>query len=272
MTTDKREFTEILRLAQNVGHPVITEAGHYAVIPADSKIESLERFQYANAPRHKKADVVLGDAQSFIAYYKLFFSETSRVFADPEKGTFAAALDYHGVGEAPASHCLHNATFTLRNSEQWNIWKAANGVQMTQATFSEFIESNARDIFSPSSAVMLECSRDLRAKEEVSFSSAVRLDNGQVQLKYDTTIRGTVGQGDLEVPTSFGIRIPIYYAEAPVELTALLRYRINRDGGKLVFWYDLQRFKTVLEDAFKTTVAEIAAALSTEVLTGRPSK
>lgn len=160
------------------------------------------------------------------------------------------------------------ATFTIAQTVEWATWQANNGKRKTQQEFAEFIEDNSADIFDPSAADMMMVARELEAKKEVNFASAVRLDNGQTQFHYSEETRGTVGKGKLEIPEFFKIRLRAYLGAPPVEVMARLRYRIAEN--KLSMWYDLLRPHKVKEQAFEAIVTEVSKATGSTVLIGKP--
>ncbi len=239
----------------------------YAIVPKDHKIEDLTELQYKEAPLlRKKGNVTLFDQASFCAYFDLFADDDSRIFANQPEAKFLAVFDYHGAGEGKPRHGEHRATFGLRPSIEWAAWGGKNGKGMPQAEFAEFIEDNAADVISPDPATMIEVARDLKAKSEVNFASSIRLANGQTQFTYQEEVRGSVGKGNMEVPETFKIAIPIYMGGPRYEMTARLRYRIKE--GKLVLWYDLHRVQKLIEEAFLGTVKAIEETTAIQVLMG----
>lgn len=281
----------LIHTGQNLGKP--NGEGlqiPYAVIPSGSKLESLLGLlhPYGLPPRkpdHIKASVSLTDAKSFCQYVKLYTDARTRIFADPEALSFRAILDYHGsygplmfpdgndsetpiAPLAPSPEFLdHNALLTLRKSDQWNLWMGKNEKETLQSDFAEFIEDNYRDISNPLPATMLEVARDLTAHFDVNFASKVTPKNGSVQLAYQEVVTSGVGQaGDMEIPESFSILIPVFFGEKPVQIEARLRFRIN--GGKLKFIYKLYRPMELLADAFDCASRAIGGTLGAEVLLG----
>jgi uncharacterized protein YfdQ (DUF2303 family) len=270
----EKTLKEALKLGQQIGEPKSVGGVNYAVIPSDSKIQSLEMFQhsdYAERPHRKKGTVKVLDAASFIEYYGLFSDEHSRVFADETKSRVLAVLDYHGTGENAPRWGQHRLTLDLRYSEEWAAWTGRNGQarKMTQVEFAEFMEDNAPDIVNPNAATMLEMARTLQAKTDVDFSSAVRLNNGQVQLKYTEQIKGTYGNGNVDIPEEFTIAIPVYVGTPRVTIRARLRYRLV--SGKLFIWYDLLRPSDVERNAFIGVLDTIKDGLKVNVINGEPA-
>lgn len=261
---DKDVLLEAVKLGQKIGLPVNAEPVHYAVIPSDCKIESLERFQFTEAPPRKLAAVSLFDADSFVRYWLLFHNEHSRIFASPAMLTFVGIVDYHHAGDGPARFRQHHATFTAVLSDQWKTWVAQNGKKMSQVEFATFIEDNTPDIVN--AALMKDVATDLQARDEAEFASATRLDNGQTEFLYQQAIKGTVGKGKSVVPETFKLTIPVFLNEPAREITARLRWRLS--AGKLTFWYDLFRASEIIDGGFRALVTKIEAGTSAEILMG----
>lgn len=258
-------LAEAVKLGQKIGLPVNAEPVHYAVIPNDCKIESLESYQFANAPIRKKATVELYDADSLIKYWVLFSDQDSRLFACPTGSLwFSAILDYHRAGEGEARFRSHIATFNVRMSNEWAIWKGSDGKKMSQVEFATFIEDNSPDVIN--AAFMKEVATDLQARDEAEFASSTRLDNGQTEFVYQQAIRGTVGKGKMLVPETFKLNIPVFLNESRQEITARLRWRLKE--GKLTFWYDLFRAQQIIDDGFNALVTKIALGTGADVLMG----
>jgi uncharacterized protein YfdQ (DUF2303 family) len=268
---------EVARLAQKAIAVVEKETVHYAVVPNDCNVKSLAEFQYPHGvpPERIRAQVKLSDAASFAEYVKKFWNpHATVVFAQPERFSFLAVVDYHQsadeANEEYPSFCDHKATFQMAQDERWKIWIGQDNKPMAQADFAEFVEDNMADIFQPPAADMLEIARDLKAKIDVNFGSSVRSQSGQVQLKYEETVKAGVGPaGIIEVPEDFSIQIPVFYGEQPVVIKARLRFRINQ--GKLSFHYKLNRPNEVQMKAFETAVLGLQQTLGANILLGSPS-
>ena len=248
----------------------------YAVFPADCKVESLERLlysQYNARPDRTRQTVVVLDGGSFVDYFSLFSDEHSRVFADETLGQVLAVLDYHeAIGTGAARWGDHRLRFDLRKSPEWLTWTAHSGQsrKMVQVEFAEFLEDNSTDVLEPSAATMLEMARTLEAKTDVDYQSSIRLNNGQVQLTYNETVKGTYGSGKVEIPEQFVVAIPVYVGTPRIRLTARLRYRLV--GGKLSIWYDLLRADAAEREAFRATLDAIQAGIESRIINGGLAK
>lgn len=225
---------------------------------------------HGERPERVKGTVKVFDPASFVAYYRQFADDHSRVFADDAARTVTAVLDYHEGAKADAARWgAHRVMLELRHSEEWKTWLAGNNKKMSQQEFAEFLEQNAMDISHPQPAAILDVARDLQGTTEVEFGAGVRTSNGQVRFKYTETVRATVGGEKVEVPESFTIAIPVFIGANITLIQALLRFRLNQ--GKLTFFYTLVRPEQRVREAFADARTMIAADLGAEIINGIPA-
>ena len=186
-----------------IGDPRIvvpTNEGVYAVVPKDYEIQDLE--QYLPKPLRVRQHVTLNDTDSFIEYVKAYAKQpTTRLFFANEGEAFEAVIDYHESADAPA-WCEHKATFKPVRSVEFTTWMERNRKQFTQVDFARFLEENLPDVVEPEGAVLLEVALTMEAKKEVTFSSGVRLANGQIQFQYDEEVRARRRRGRSKSPSS----------------------------------------------------------------------
>jgi uncharacterized protein YfdQ (DUF2303 family) len=245
-------------------------AGVFTVVPNNYKVESLEAF--LPRPTRVRGTAALDDAESFIAYVNAFKQAATRLFFDTAHESFAALFDYHQPAEGGAvmpSWCDHTASFSPARSEEFKAWLDHNKKQMSQVEFARFIEENLPDIVEPAGAELLEVALTMEAKKEVTFSSGVRLANGQVQFQYDEEIRGTAKKGTLEIPEQFTLGIPIHLGGPAYRIPVRLRWRLH--DGKAMFWYEIARPSRFIEDALKEIRERVAGETGLAVLAGSVS-
>ena len=89
----------------------------------------------------------------------------------------------------------------------------------------------------------------------------IRLDNGQVQLRYEETVDGRAGvAGNLEIPEKIELSLRPFHGGAPYKMEARFRYRIQPSG--LAMWYSLIRPHLVHEDATKEVLGIISEGMT----------
>jgi len=262
----KEALQQLVSLAQLIAKPVDHDSliAPIALVPNGVAIESLEYLQPAPTRIRKTLKVL--DADTFINYVNRFSSPATAVFCSgPEGRTFTAVIDYHQPDQP--SWAEHTATYCCPISIEWGRWRAGDRKRMNQSDFAEFIEENVKDITAPdgvpnapNAADMLEISRTLEAKKNISFRQGTRLDNGQVQLTYNEEIDGRAGEsGQLSIPELFYVAVKPFPGGDAFCVPARFRYRIQE--GKLVMWFELVRPDKVLEEAYMTVRAKVAEAI-----------
>jgi uncharacterized protein YfdQ (DUF2303 family) len=274
MIEDPNIIAEIRNLAREAGVAQTNEKVHYLLAPEGSTLISLKDQQYPHGipPERVIANLNMQDAASFCSYVNSFKDDRTRLFADTTLSAlgFLAIIDYHPAAastDAGAAQFLsHRAKFALRHSEEWKLWSGLDGKLVPQDQFAEFLEDNRSDIVTPDSATMLEVAKDLQANSSVNFASKINSQNGSATLRFDEQIDTKVTSGQIIMPESFTISVPVFFGEAPIEITARLRFRISE--GKLKFQYKLYRPVEVISRAFDVARAAIASATTLEVLLG----
>jgi uncharacterized protein YfdQ (DUF2303 family) len=223
------------------------------------------------APARKKGTVSLMDLESFLTYVSQQGDPaTTRIFADVDSRTLTAIFNDHGnVGNGDGAGWRdHRAVFTAALSKEYETWAASDGKAMDQEAFAIHLEDNIADVVEPSGEKLLLVALSLQAKNEVNFNSARRLDNGQVQLEYTENLTTSAGgAAAMEVPRTFAIGARLFKGGAGYRINARLKLRVG--GGKVKFWYELDRPHLALEEAFKGYVEQVRSAGSFTVLHGR---
>lgn len=245
--------------------PVVVNNIPHVPVPPDYRLESLEHL--LPAPRRTARTDQVYDEASFLALWNRFSGEDSIIFAEPEAGIFTAIFDYPNAGEPGWAE--HRITYAVRPSLAWQAWVGMNGRKTPQISFAEFLESNVQDVLKPEPATLLEIATHLTAHRELKFESGTRLSNGQTQFRYDETLRGTTRSGEVAVPETFTLKISPFFNGELYELTARLRWRIE-EGGRLVFWYDLDRPEEFRQKAFERMAGRISEKSETVVIFGKP--
>lgn len=243
--------------------------GQHLVLPPEYKHVDLTALveKAGAAPYRKQGYVHLGDVRSFIAFVREQAHPTScYIFADPDSRTLTAVLNDNSATDTLAGWRDFRAIYKAELSREFEGWMKGNKKMMEQEDFAIFLEDNIADIVEPSGEVMMSVALTLEAKTEVAFSSAKRLDNGQVQLAYTENIDARAGAGALEIPREFAIGVRLFKNGDGYKVRARLKYRLA--SGKVKFWYELDRPENVIEDAFEAYVT-VARESGYTVLLGK---
>lgn len=246
---------------------------HFAVLPPgyDRKniTDDVERAQ--TTPNRKRGSIKLADLPSLITYCAdQASSATGYIFADPDRRAITAVFNDNKA--ISAGWRDHRAEFVAEFTPEFKRWLENNGSHKakTQTEFAEFIEDNLADITEPAAHQLLEVATTIQAKTDISFSSAKRLQDGQVQLGYTETINATAGvNGGLTIPKEFQLGLRIFKNGTGYIVKARLKYRLG--NGNVKFWYELDRPERAVEDAFAGYVDMVREQSGYSVLVGAAS-
>jgi uncharacterized protein YfdQ (DUF2303 family) len=250
---DRNEAEAIIDAARAGATPTRIKDGESGaeilVFPPDKEgmtpivdVES-ELAAYRSAPAQAKGTVQVGTVDSLIHYATQHKTDGTDVWVHPTEGKVVAVINNHAPDPGWGDH---RAVLNLVVTDEWKFWMRLNNNMVSQADFANHIEEGQREIVEPAAATMLEIAQTLHAQIGADFSSAIRLTDGNVQLKYVEETKATAGKaGDLKIPASFTIGVAPFQGENPFKVTARLRYRIN--GGHLQIGYILDRPQEVVK-------------------------
>ncbi len=260
-TNDILETAAVLQgLAGAVSSPSEVLGSHHVVLPKDythKDITALVQAAQPTPPR-KQGTVQLKSLPSLRKYLDdQALAGAAYVYADPDKRTITAVFNDHR-GFEPGWRD-HRAVFTAEYTLEFGRWLQNSGKHMSQTEFAEFIEDNFADITEPAAQQLLDVATTIQAKTDISFSSAKRLQDGQVQLGYTETIDARAGaNGALQIPKDFALGLRIFKNGSGYKLRARLKYRMG--SGVVKFWYELDRPERAVEDAFEGYITELGTS------------
>jgi uncharacterized protein YfdQ (DUF2303 family) len=267
-----RELKQPINLPGTVGNI------RQVALPPGWQVKEFDDQSLMAAPRRKIATVRLLDTDSFTNYVTRHGTEQQTTVwcqADYKAGQvdFTAILNDHGPDAGDQHWRDHRALFTPVFSEEWSRWIGANKKIFTQAEFAAFIENNLKDITSPpdatlpSGAQMLEMAISFEANQDMKFKSAIRLQNGGVQMSFSQDDDAQTIQ-KMQCFDRFAIGAPVFWNGDGYLVEARLRYRVRE--GKLAFWYEMIRQDKTLEAATKTTIEAIRSKTGAPFFFGQP--
>lgn len=297
---------DVAELAQRAAvEPSIVEfrspdgvTGQFAIVPkveaggrVSIALESVVNFadEYREKPRRREGTANLADLASLIAHVNRFKDVDSVIFADTDRKhpSMTAVLDYHRQGAAGGPRFgQHRSRYAFPVSDEWTAWTTADGKELDQATFAEFIESHLVDVIDPASASesaklfaekngvsfatpakLLELSRGLSISVGEKVVQAINLQSGEKQIQFSENHTDATG-APLKVPGAFLIGIPVFRADARYQVCVRLRYR--KSGGSLTWSMVLWRHEEVFDAAILQACEVVKAGTELPLLVGTP--
>lgn len=247
---------------RTVDAPIIDGRLPLLLTPDGSVVASPALLAHPLAP----AEVSVQAPDSLVAYHERFGTPHTVLFVeDVPQPRLTLVIDYHAPtaddGTVGAyAWARHRAVYEPLLTPEWRTWTAMSGKRIDQVAFAQFLEDNLPDIASPAGADILQVARTLEVKKDVAFRSSVRLDNGEVQLRYEEDIQGSAAKGQLSIPDHLVLGLQPFKGAAKYAITARFRYRL--DGAAVKLGIELDRPHKVLEQAVTETLADVMAKLA----------
>ena len=114
---------------------------------------------------------------------------------------------------------------------------------------------------------MLEMALAFEANQDMKFKSAIRLQNGGVQMAFtQDDDAGTLAK--MSAFDRFTVGFPVFWNGDAYRIDARLRYRVRE--GKLTFWFELIRQDLILEAATQTLITVIRDKTGNPFFFGEP--
>jgi len=270
---------------QHVAPHVLTieEEGRTArvlVLPPGMRAISAKGFldEQRTAPERLHGTARMTTLASFLAHVERFKDEGSALFATlGTSPSLSAVFDYSPKAGVPRFG-EHRAKYAFPLSDAWQAWQAADGCEMAQGAFAEFIEEHMGDVLPPTMpeaapaiaklgrseltaatpTQVLSFSRGIDARVETTISNRVQLATGGYKLVFDETVKGPDGQ-PLDVPGGFVIGLPLFDGGDAYAIAVRLRFRLEK--GRALWKLALLGADEVLRSAV-AAAAESARANS----------
>jgi uncharacterized protein YfdQ (DUF2303 family) len=241
-------------------------------IGPDGEIQTYDDINLAAGPRRRTGVVTAQTSEAFAAYLDRHATPATEVWADVT-GTVVAVIN---AGEAAGDASPgtpgwgdHRCKLDLVPSTAWQAWTAWTGKMRRQADFAEHIEDRVADIIDPTAAEMLELAQSVKVTIMGRFESSKRVKSGETTLQYVEDHNATAGRkGQLAIPDSFSLAIPVFEGRDPYRVTCRFRYRIQ--DGALLLGYVIDRPEDVLRMAVSEVVDEIREGWDGPLFVGRP--
>lgn len=295
---DKSRLIQIVQLENAAGIPGVPEKINIGIRTGDrSEIVDLSgAFEgYREHPKRKTGTAVTLSLASFIDLVNRHKTPDTAVFArtDWRKPSLEAVIDYHrlnGIGNdeviyvGTPDYLKHRVRYDYPLSDDWKVWVEKNGATFSQADFAAFVEDRIGDLTSPEDAEkiwlerdfetkvatpseLIRLSRGLQVNVESKVKNIVSLATGAAQIQFEEVHSDSDGQ-PLTVPGIFLLQIAPFAAGARVRIPVRLRYR--KQGGAIVWFYQMYRPDQSITERLRIDISEVAAKTDLPIFEGSP--
>lgn len=270
MSNEAETVADLARKASVVQAVDGLDGRKYLIIPEGYSAKDVTdpHGLFPRTPAYISQKVQVQAVDSLIEYANRFKTPDSLLFADIMGNSISALIDYHKA-DGNAANVAHSVTMALPYSEEWKLWTGIDGKLVGQLEFARFLEENHPDIAEPNAAELIEVARDLHAARNIKFTKVVRTDsdNENFTASDETTLCSNRTGGSVELPRQFTLRIPVYFGESAIDMTAFLRWKVGDDG--MTLGIKMWRPEHVRQAEFKRIVVDVAEKTSLTAVFGK---
>lgn len=234
-------------------------------------------------PARKKGFATAHDLDSLIAYVKKHQTAGTEIYinADFLRGDIGIRAVLNGdTAEASGFKDFgidYQPVFTPAASE----WKSYNGEKLNQIQFAGVLTNNARDIVSsnpddpaakyPTGSEVLDFALNLEYTEKTTFKQGYREQDGRMNFVFQSEDAGKTDT-TLKAFEKFGVAFTPFLGGKTYFVEALLKFRIDKNNGGLILWYELQQLHRVMELATQDIAKALREALpELPIYNGKPA-
>ena len=261
--------------AQN-GMPVVF------VPTTDGAWQMLPKPEFLEKPLRKAERVKLHDTASLIKYVQKHQQEGTQIFIDADftNGDIQVTAIIDGNTAQDADWGDHLAFYSPRHTPAAEKWLGNTGEKMNQAQFAAFLTNCARDIVSknpdnenavyPTAAEVLDFALNLEYTEKTTFKQGYREQDGRINFTFQSEDAGKT-ETNLKAFERFAIAFTPFQGGDSYFVEALLKFRIDKNNGALVLWYELQQIESVIGQATEDIAKTLQDAFADiDIYFGRP--
>ena len=234
-------------------------------------------------PSRKKGFATAHDLDSLIAYVKKHQTAGTEIYinADFLRGDIRIRAVLNGdTAEASGFKDFgidYQPVFTPAARE----WKSYNGEKLNQIQFAGVLTNNARDIVSsnpddpaakyPTGSEVLDFALNLEYTEKTTFKQGYREQDGRMNFVFQSEDAGKTDT-TLKAFEKFGVAFTPFLGGKTYFVEALLKFRIDKNNGGLILWYELQQLHRVMELATQDIAKALREALpELPIYNGKPA-
>lgn len=269
--------------------------------------DRLDKLETKLAPWRRTGTAQMQDLESLIAWANRNKGDSSALFATVSATpSLTCIADYHHSGapvtdhisrDPTASHCRHRANYTFPLSQEWVIWTKQSGGLMNKAELGAFVEANAKDMLTPSAALinntdqqeawernmqlvaqavrgrfgtpdtLINLSRRFEVNETSNITTSRNPDTGETSFTFVNQHQQPDGS-PVQIANLFLIALPVFENGALYRLP--VRFRYQKSGAEVKFALTLHNPDLALRDAVEEALTEAKEKTSLPLFRGTP--
>lgn len=237
---------------------------------------------WRKTPERKEGFCRLHELDSLIKFVSTHKQAGTEIYIDADfaDGDISVTAILDGNTADAAGWGVFRAGFNPKHTVSAERWLVNNNCRLNQAEFAALLTNQAKDIVGahpsdetkryPSSADVLDFALNLEYTEKTTFKQGYREQDGRINFTFQSEDAGKT-ETNLKAFERFGIAFTPFQGGESYFVEALLKFRIDKNSGSLVLWYELQHVDDVIERAAREIADKLQAAFpDTAIYYGRP--
>lgn len=267
MTTEQNIIQTALQAAKQPQIIIAPDGQPILLTPTDNG-GWLRQNLNRDTPDRKKGITNVHDTGSLIQFIRKHKSDGTEIYinADFAVGSINIYGVLNGDTAEQAGYGDHCVQFKPRKTPDAAAWLENNGKRMNQAEFAAFLTGHAGDIVSsnpdnpnavlPTGADVLDFALNLEYTEKTTFKQGYREQDGRINFTFQSEDTGKTEQ-NLKMYEKFGIAFTPFLNGDSFFVEAALKFRIDKNSGALLLWYELQQVHKVMELAARAIANQL---------------
>ena len=261
-----------LNAASNPSIVVAPDGQPILLLPNENGAWRSQELEREN-PERKRGTFQLHDVNSVIKFVDKHRQDGTEIYlnADFSRGDIEVIAVLNGHTTQAAGFGDFRANYKPQHTPSAAAWLRNNGERMNQSQFAAFLTNNARDIVSqnpdnpnaklPTAAEVLDFALNLEYTEKTTFKQGYREQDGRINFTFTSEDAGK-NETNLKAFEKFGIAFTPYQGGDSFCVEARLRFRMDKNNGALVLWYEMQQVSAVMENAAKAIADKLQTAFA----------
>ena len=250
---------------ENGKKPFVLDAGTKETIlciPAEDGTWDIQTHNFTGKPFTIKGSRTFTTVDSFLDYLNRYKTEATNIYLEVDNkysNVRLVAIINDSLPDKPDCGDFR-VYYSPQRTQMSKEWTEKNDVRFDQQEFCRFLEQQAKTIVSsspdnpslnlPSSAEVLDFCSNMEYKEDFIFQSSINEQDGRMSFVLKSKEKDN--ESRIKAFKEFAIAYTPFVGGDSFFVKAFLKFRINKETGALILWYELQNMDLVLEKAIES--------------------
>ena len=217
---------------------------------------NVSKNNFTGQPLSRRCNITFNTLKSFLEYLNKYKTEASNIYLNVQGQDIYVTAILNDCTPDKLDFSNMKLEYFPNKTLSAEGWLENSGRQMTQDRFVQFLEQNSKDITNsdpngsgyqyPSSSEVLQFCSEMEYIETSTFKRSYREQDGRVSFSFENK-----GGNEKKILAfqKFAIALTPFVGGGSFFVEAALKFRVNKNDGHLLLWYELQNLNGVIESA-----------------------